>query len=130
MPRLLAITVLLTLAGAGAATAAPAPWIGPLDLSSPANGSGTGCGFGACAGVGAGDVALTPQGDLVAAWTRRDAAGAYHVEARTRPAGGTFSAPREVGLASLDADPFDSFHQIPSPVEVEVADDGGAVIAW
>ena len=130
MRRLLAITAILTLAGAGAATAAPAPWIGPLDLSQPASGAATGCGFANCPGIGAGDLALTPQGDLVAAWTRRDATGLYRVEASTRAAGGTFSAPREVGLASLDADPFDGLHQIPSPVEVEVADDGTPVIAW
>src|SRR4051812_30747064 len=117
----LAVTFALSVAGAGSAhAAAPAPWIGPLDLSQSANGSATGCGFGLCPGIGSGDVALTPQGDLVAAWTRRDGTGRYHVEAATRPAGGALSAPRELGLAAQDADTFDSLHQIPSPVEVEI----------
>ena len=44
----------------------------------------------------------------------------------TRPAGGTFSAPRELGLAALDADPTDTLNQRPSPVEVEVDDAGSA----
>src|SRR4051812_42933598 len=127
----LAAGAALTLAGAGAAEAAPAPWVGPSAVSQPANGSATGCGIVVgCPGVGAGDVALTPGGDLVAAWTRRDAAGTYHVETVTRAAGGTFGAPADLGPAALETDPTDITVSRPSPVEVEVDAAGHPVIVW
>src|SRR3954454_17715645 len=124
------IAAALGLVAAGSAHAAPAPWVGPLNLSQPATGAAVGCGFVTCPGIGAGDVALTPAGDLVAAWTRRDAAGAYHVEASTRPAGGAFSAPKDLGLASLESDPTDAADSRPSPVEVKVDAAGAPVIVW
>jgi len=132
MRRLLAAaTAALTLTGAGAAhAAAPAPWIGPVELSATGTVGAVGCGFTACPAIGAGDVALTVQGDLVAGWTRRDAAGTYHVEAATRPAGGTFSAPRELGLAAVEPIPTDTLNKRPSPVQVELDDAGAPVIAW
>ena len=115
-PRASTAAATLSLAGAGAAHAAlPAPFVGPFDLSAPANGSGIGttCGSSACPGIGGGDVALTPAGDLVAAWTRKDATGVYHVETAVRPAGGAFGAAREIGIAAQELDPFISFRNRP-----------------
>src|SRR5690349_9653206 len=121
----------MTLAWAGAAhAAAPAPWIGPVDLSTAGASNPILCGFTQCPAIGAGDVALTPQGDLVAAWTRRDAAGTYHVEAAARPAGGAFGAPRELGLAAIEPIPTDTLNRRPSPVQVELDAAGAPVIAW
>lgn len=116
-------------ANGGAQAAAPAPWVGPVEVSQATDGAGS-CSLSNCPGIGPGDVAVTPDGDVVAAWTRQDASGAYHVEAAERPAGGSFGTPQDVGIAALEPDPFNGFVTRPSPPEVEVDAQGAAVIAW
>src|SRR3954454_9282160 len=85
----LVAAALLTIALLPPAGAHAASWRPPQNVSSPQTTSSCGffCGNPGAAGV---DVAVNSRGDTLMSWARRDDADTVRVQARFRPAGGSF----------------------------------------
>lgn len=110
--------IVLAIAALALLTAVPAEaapsWLAPTDLAPPSSDP--------AAGSGVQDIAMAPDGTVVALFGSHEACCAITLQARVRPPGGTFGPPQQLS-ASLTG------HTVSSPV-LAVDQNGTFVAVW
>jgi PKD domain len=116
--------LVVTLAAAQSAQAAPT-WLPAQSLGTPQTQEPPPCGFFGCVpGIGGVDVATDANGNVTLLWARRTMDTDMVLQTTSRPAGGSFSAPQDIGPVSAP------FLGILNNSSIALDGQGNAIAVW